>query len=150
MTHLLEGVVQHGTGQRAKVLGKPIAGKTGTSSDYSDAWFVGYTPSLLTSVWVGFDNKTSLGKDETGARAALPIWITFMDQALREIPNETFKPPEGITMMKVDIETGLPCDGDSKDTVMEAFIDGTVPEKEETRNDLVREPAKLDPHQRME
>jgi penicillin-binding protein 1A len=150
MTHLLEGVVQHGTGQRAKVLGKPIAGKTGTSSDYSDAWFIGYTPSLLTSVWVGFDDKTSLGKDETGARAALPIWVSFMDQALRETPIETFKPPEGITMMKVNIETGLPREGDSKDTVMEAFVDGTVPEKEETGNDLLREPAKLDPHQRIE
>jgi len=79
MTHLLEGVVQHGTGQRAKALGRPVAGKTGTSSDYSDAWFVGYTPSLLAGVWVGFDDRTSLGKNETGARAALPfgflLWI---------------------------------------------------------------------------
>jgi penicillin-binding protein 1A len=150
MTHLLEGVVQHGTGQRAKVLGKPIAGKTGTSSDYSDAWFVGYTSSLLACVWVGFDDKTSLGKDETGARAALPIWISFMDQALRETSTETFKPPEGITMMKVNIETGLPSEGDSKDTVMEAFVDGTVPEKEETGNDLLREPSRSDPHQRGE
>src|SRR5512136_1483521 len=89
MTHLLEGVVQHGTGQRAKVLGRAVAGKTGTSSDYSDAWFVGYTPSLLSGVWVGFDDKTSLGKNETGARAALPIWISFMDKALRNTPVET-------------------------------------------------------------
>ena len=93
MTHLLEGVVQHGTGQRAKVLGRPIAGKTGTSSDYADAWFVGYTPSLLTTVWVGFDDKTSLGNSETGARAALPIWISYMEQALRNTPVETFKVP---------------------------------------------------------
>ncbi|MDO9350565.1 MAG: PBP1A family penicillin-binding protein, partial [Deltaproteobacteria bacterium] len=76
ITHLLEGVVQHGTGQRAKVLGRPVAGKTGTSSDYADAWFIGYTPSLLAGVWVGFDDKTSLGKNETGSRAALPIWIS--------------------------------------------------------------------------
>jgi penicillin-binding protein 1A len=150
MTHLLEGVVQHGTGQRAKVLGKPIAGKTGTSSDYADAWFIGYTPSLLTSVWVGFDDETSLGKDETGARAALPIWISFMDQALRDTPVETFKPPEGITMMKVDIETGLPSEGDSKETIMEAFVDGTVPKKEETEGDLLREPSRLNPYQRTE
>ena len=93
MTHLLEGVVQHGTGQRAKALGRPIAGKTGTSSDYSDAWFIGYTPSLLTGVWVGFDDKTSLGKNETGSRAALPIWNSFMAQALKNIPFETFTPP---------------------------------------------------------
>ena len=127
MTHLLEGVVQHGTGQRAKVLGRPIAGKTGTSSDYADAWFVGYTPSVLTAVWVGFDDKTSLGNGETGARAALPIWISFMDRALRGTPVETFKPPEGITMMKVDIETGLPSDGTSKENITEAFVDGTAP-----------------------
>ena len=130
MTHLLEGVVQHGTGQRAKVLGRPIAGKTGTSSDYADAWFIGYTPSFLTVVWVGFDDKTSLGKDETGARAALPIWISFMDQALRDTPVEIFKPPDGITLMKVDIETGLPSEEGSKETIMEAFVDGTLPGKQ--------------------
>ena len=131
MTHLLQGVVQHGTGQRAKVLGRPVAGKTGTSSDYSDAWFVGYTPSLLAGVWVGFDDKTSLGKNETGARAALPIWISFMDKALRNTPVETPKPPKGITLIKVNIETGLPTEGDSPDTIVEAFIDSSIPWKKE-------------------
>jgi penicillin-binding protein 1A len=130
MTHLLEGVVQHGTGQRAKVLGRPIAGKTGTSSDYADAWFIGYTPSLLPAVWVGFDDKTSLGNGESGARAALPIWISFMDQIMRDTPVENFNPPDGITLMKVDIETGLPSEEGSKETVMEAFVDGTLPGKE--------------------
>jgi penicillin-binding protein 1A len=131
MTHLLQGVVQHGTGQRAKVLGRPIAGKTGTSSDYADAWFIGYTPSFLTTVWVGFDDKVSLGNNETGARAALPIWISFMDQALRNTPVETFKVPSGITMVKVNIETGLPINEDSKDAVIEAFVEGSVPEVKE-------------------
>ena len=131
MTHLLQGVVQHGTGQRAKVLGRPIAGKTGTSSDYSDAWFIGYTPSLLAGVWVGFDDKTSLGKNETGARAALPIWISFMDRALRNTPVETPKPPKGITLVKVNLETGLPSNGDSPDTIVEAFIDSSIPWKKE-------------------
>jgi penicillin-binding protein 1A len=127
MNHLLQGVVQHGTGQRAKALGRPTAGKTGTSSDYSDAWFVGYTPSLLTGVWVGFDDKTSLGNNETGARAALPIWISFMDQALKGTPVETFEPPKGIKLVRVNIETGLPSDGDSPETITEAFIDMTIP-----------------------
>jgi penicillin-binding protein 1A len=127
MTHLLQGVVQHGTGQRAKVLGRPIAGKTGTSSDYSDAWFIGYTPSLLTGVWVGFDDKTSLGKNETGSRAALPIWISFMDQGLKNTPIETLNPPKGITLIKVNIETGLPSDGGSQETILEAFVDGSIP-----------------------
>ncbi|NWG04379.1 MAG: PBP1A family penicillin-binding protein [Syntrophaceae bacterium] len=131
MTHLLQGVVQHGTGQRAKVLGRPLAGKTGTSSDYADAWFVGYTPSLLTSVWVGFDDKTSLGVNETGARAALPIWISFMGQALQELPIETFIPPEGIKFIKVNIETGLPSDGDPSETILEAFLDHTIPSDKE-------------------
>jgi penicillin-binding protein 1A len=130
MTHLLEGVVQHGTGQRAKVLGRPVAGKTGTSSDYSDAWFVGYTPSLLSGVWVGFDDKTSLGKNETGSRAALPIWISFMNQALKNTPVETAKPPSGIKFVRVNIETGLPSDGDSSGTILEAFIDSSIPRPE--------------------
>jgi penicillin-binding protein 1A len=127
MTHLLEGVVQHGTGQRAKVLGRPIAGKTGTSSDYADAWFIGYTPSLLTSVWVGFDDKTSLGKDETGARAALPIWISFMSKALADTPSENFKVPSGIVLKKVNIETGLLSKEESQETILEAFMEGTLP-----------------------
>jgi penicillin-binding protein 1A len=131
MTHLLQGVVQHGTGQRAKSLGRPIAGKTGTSSDYTDAWFVGYTPSLLTTVWVGFDDRASLGKDETGARAALPIWNSFMDQALRNTPIQPFKVPPGITTTKVNIETGLPTHEDSKETITEAFVEGSVPETKE-------------------
>jgi len=138
MTHLLQGVVQHGTGQRVKVLGRPIAGKTGTSSDYADAWFIGYTPSLLTTVWVGFDDKTSLGEKETGARAALPIWISFMDQALRNTPIEAFKVPPGITKVKVNIETGLPVNEDSKETIIEAFIEGSVPEVKE---DQEKEPS---------
>jgi penicillin-binding protein 1A len=132
MTHLLQGVVQHGTGQRAKVLGRPVAGKTGTSSDYSDAWFIGYTPSLLTGVWVGFDDKTSLGEKETGARAALPIWISFMEMALRNTPIETFVPPKGISLIKVNVQTGLPDDEDSPETIIEAFVDSSVPwEKED-------------------
>jgi penicillin-binding protein 1A len=147
MTHLLEGVVQHGTGQRAKVLGRPIAGKTGTSSDYADAWFIGYTPSILTAVWVGFDDKTSLGKDETGARAALPIWISFMSKALADTPSESFKVPPGITLRKVNIETGLPSDGDSPETIIEAFIEGTQPAEKEDRKK--EEPSSSTPVKEM-
>jgi penicillin-binding protein 1A len=131
ITHLLEGVVQHGTGQRAKALGRPVAGKTGTSSDYADAWFIGYTPSLLAGVWVGFDDKTSLGNSETGSRAALPIWISFMDQALKDVPSEPFRVPDKIVLMKVDLETGVPADGSSPQTILEAFIEGTAPKKKE-------------------
>ncbi len=131
ITHLLEGVVQHGTGQRAKVLGRPVAGKTGTSSDYADAWFIGYTPSLLAGVWVGFDDKTSLGKNETGSRAALPIWISFMDKALRDAPAEPFRVPEKIVLLRVNLETGTPADGSSPQTILEAFVEGTFPKGKE-------------------
>jgi penicillin-binding protein 1A len=127
MTHLLEGVIQHGTGQKAKTLGRPVAGKTGTSSDYGDAWFIGYTPSVLASVWVGFDDKASLGKDETGARAALPIWLYFMNDALKDMPIEHFSVPDGIILKRVSLETGLPTSDDSQETIIEAFLDGTVP-----------------------
>jgi penicillin-binding protein 1A len=133
MTHLLQGVVQHGTGQRAKVLGRPVAGKTGTSSDYSDAWFIGYSASLITGVWVGFDDKTSLGVNESGARAALPIWISFMGQALRNIPIEPPKPPKGIIFVKVNLETGLPSDKDSPETILEGFIDSSIPWENDSR-----------------
>ena len=129
ITHLLEGVVQHGTGQRAKILGRPIAGKTGTSSDYADAWFIGYTPSILAGVWVGFDDKTSLGKNETGARAALPIWISFMEQALKNTPIESFRAPEKIVLVRVNLETGVPTDSPSPQTILEAFIEGTSPKE---------------------
>jgi penicillin-binding protein 1A len=131
ITHLLQGVVQHGTGQRAKVLGRPIAGKTGTSSDYADAWFIGYTPSILAGVWVGFDDKTSLGRHETGSRASLPIWISFMDQALRNTPIEPFRAPEKIVLIKVNLETGTPADGSSPETILEAFAEGSFPKEKE-------------------
>jgi penicillin-binding protein 1A len=131
ITHLLEGVVQHGTAQRAKSLGRPLAGKTGTSSDNGDAWFVGYSPSLLAGVWVGFDDKTSLGKNETGAQAALPIWMSFMAQGLRDTPKENFKVPAGISLVPVNIETGLPGSGSPQETILEAFDNTVAKPKEE-------------------
>ncbi len=91
MTAMLEEVIQFGTGIQAKALGRPAAGKTGTTQDYTDAWFVGYTPQLTAGVWVGFDDKQiSLGKKETGARAALPIWIEFMQGATAALPPVDF------------------------------------------------------------
>jgi len=91
MVAMLEEVVQFGTAVRAKDLGRPVAGKTGTTNDFTDAWFIGFTPSLTAGVWVGFDDKqTSLGKKETGARAALPIWIEFMKTVLDAKPIEDF------------------------------------------------------------
>src|SRR5262250_523348 len=91
MTAMLEEVIQFGTGVQAKTLGRPTAGKTGTTQDYTDAWFVGFTPQITAGVWVGFDDKqVSLGKKETGARAALPIWLEFMQGAVATMPTMDF------------------------------------------------------------
>jgi penicillin-binding protein 1A len=90
MVQLLRGVVEFGTAQQAKILKQPVAGKTGTTNDFTDAWFIGFTPKLTCGVWVGFDQKKTLGKAETGARAALPIWIDFMQRVLVNAPVEGF------------------------------------------------------------
>jgi penicillin-binding protein 1A len=127
MTSLLEGVVQHGTGWRAKALGRPCAGKTGTTNEYSDAWFVGYTPDLITGVWVGFDEKKPLGRFETGSRAASPIWLSFMQQALAGRSVKNFSIPEGIVFAKIDPQTGLLASPGAKEAVFECFKEGTQP-----------------------
>jgi penicillin-binding protein 1A len=95
LTHMLQGVVEQGTAVAARVLERPLAGKTGTTNDFSNAWFVGYTPSIVAGVWVGHDRPRSLGTEETGARAALPIWVSVMRAALRGRPVEAFPPPPG-------------------------------------------------------
>jgi penicillin-binding protein 1A len=97
ITNVLQDAVAHGTGRRASGLGRPTAGKTGTTNDQNDAWFVGYTPQLLAAVWVGFDVKRSLGKRETGGRVAAPIWKSFMEVATKDAPVVDFERPPGVT-----------------------------------------------------
>ena len=102
MTDILKGVIEEGTGRRARKLGRPAAGKTGTSNDLKDAWFIGYTPSILTGVWVGYDDDDiTLGGDETGGHAACPIWLYFMEEYLRDQPIEKFPVPEDIVFARV-------------------------------------------------
>lgn len=127
MTSLLESVVKNGTGWRAKALNRPVAGKTGTTNDLFDAWFVGYTPRYITGTWVGYDDEQSLGKGETGSRAAAPIWLGFMKKALADKPVRTFQVPEGVVFSKVDAETGLLAIPESEKTIFECFKEGTVP-----------------------
>ncbi len=107
ITNMMEDVVQKGTGVAAKSLGRPIAGKTGTTNEFINAWFIGGTPNLVAGVFVGFDDRRSLGETESGAHAALPIWINFMREALKPLPVVPFAIPEGITFVKVDPSTGL-------------------------------------------
>jgi penicillin-binding protein 1A len=126
-SHLLQGVVQSGTGWRVKALGRPVAGKTGTTNDLRDAWFIGYTPSLVAAVWVGFDDFRPLGRLETGSRAASPIFLYFMEKALESKPVETFTSPEGVVFVRIDPETGRPAPAGSKTSVFESYLEGTEP-----------------------
>jgi len=127
MTHLLEGVVKYGTGWRVKALNRPVAGKTGTTNNLFDAWFMGYTPEYITGTWVGFDDEAPLGKSETGSRAASPIWLGFMKRVLEDKPPKIFEVPEGIVFTKIDAETGLLPIPESKETVFVSFKEGTEP-----------------------
>ncbi len=125
MTSLLQSVVQHGTGWRARALGRPVAGKTGTTDQYLDAWFVGYTPELVTGVWVGIDDEEPLGENETGARAASPIWVSFMSKATKGTPTKDFPVPQGIELMKIDPKTGQISSG--QEAILECFKEDSIP-----------------------
>jgi penicillin-binding protein 1A len=127
MTNLLEGVVQNGTGWRVKALGRPAAGKTGTTNNLFDAWFMGYTPEYITGVWAGLDEEGPLGKGETGSRAASPIWLGFMKRVLEGKPVKVFQVPEGVVFTKIDADTGLLPIAESKHTAFVCFKEGTVP-----------------------
>lgn len=106
VTDMLEAVIQEGTGQKARILPRPIAGKTGTTNDYKDALFVGYSPSIAAGVWVGNDDGTTLGHEETGSRAALPIWILFMQKALDQKGQQYFDIPDGVRQIYIHPQTG--------------------------------------------
>ena len=126
VTSLLQSVVQNGTGRRARALGRPLAGKTGTTNDSRDAWFIGFSPDLLAGVWVGFDTNRALGPRETGGRAALPIWMAFMAAALEGRPIVDFPEPSGLAYVHVDPETGLRA-VPGGEAVREVFVAGSEP-----------------------
>jgi penicillin-binding protein 1A len=127
MTHMLEGVVKYGTAFRIKALNRPVAGKTGTTNNLFDAWFIGYSPQYITGTWVGFDDEAPLGKGETGSRAASPIWLGFMQRILADKPLKVFEVPEGVVFTKIDAETGLLPIPESKETAFVCFKEGTEP-----------------------
>lgn len=137
ITNLLEGVVKNGTGWRIRALKRPAAGKTGTTNNLFDAWFVGYTPRYITGTWVGFDEGGSLGEAETGSRAASPIWLAFMQKTLADKPVQVFQVPEGVVFSKIDAETGLLPIAESKKTIFECFKEGTVPTEYTKKPDTV-------------
>ncbi|RZB30200.1 MAG: penicillin-binding protein 1A [Desulfobacteraceae bacterium Eth-SRB1] len=143
MTSLLESVVKEGTGRRVRALNRPVAGKTGTTNNLNDAWFIGYTPGYITGVWVGFDNEISLGKSETGSRAASPIWLGFMKEILKDKPVRVFNVPEGVVFSKIDAETGLLPIPESKKTIFECFKEGTVPTEYSIKTDSITRPEQF-------
>ncbi|MGE5842784.1 MAG: penicillin-binding protein 1A, partial [Deltaproteobacteria bacterium] len=127
MTDLLKAVISEGTGWRSKSLKRPAAGKTGTTNDLRDAWFVGYTPHLVAGVWVGYDDRNPMNQGETGSRAANPIWLYFMAEAVKNRPSEDFPVPPGVVMEKIDPKTGLLAGPHSGKPLLQAFKAGQEP-----------------------
>lgn len=135
MCSLLKEVVQHGTGWRAKVLRRPVAGKTGTTNDEQDAWYMGFSPYLLTGVFVGFDQLTPMGKWETGSRAASPIWVAYRNKVEKDYPYTDFPQPDGVVMAKIDAASGLLAGPGSEKSFFLPFKEGTQPTKTATGSD---------------
>jgi penicillin-binding protein 1A len=125
---MMMDVVRRGTGVRAMQLGRrDLAGKTGTTNEQRDAWFSGYNDHLVTSVWVGFDNHEPLGRRELGGRAALPVWMQYMGEALEGLEDKPPAMPEGLAQARIDPETGLLARAGDPESIMEVFQAGRLP-----------------------
>ena len=127
MTSIMEGVVTRGTAPVVKELGVPVAGKTGTTNEEKDAWFVGYTPDLVTGVYIGYDTPKPMGKGNTGGGLAAPIFTNFMKDVLAEKPQADFRVPRGIKLIPINRKTGLLAKAGANGVIMEAFKPGTAP-----------------------
>jgi penicillin-binding protein 1A len=147
MVSILQGVVERGTATRLRELQRPLAGKTGTTNDSADGWFIGFTPDLALGVFVGFDAPATLGQQEQGASVAVPIFKQFMEQALKEAPSIPFRIPPGVRLVRVNAETGLPARPGDRDVILEAFRPGSepVPGRETVVLDGSQAPAGLAP-----
>ncbi|MBT5186845.1 MAG: penicillin-binding protein, partial [Kordiimonadaceae bacterium] len=144
---MLEGVVQRGTGVRIRALRRPLAGKTGTTDESFDTWFVGFSPDLVVGVFVGFDAPRSLGNGEEGSSVAVPIFRDFMADALKDENTTPFRIPEGVRLVRVDPVTGQLAQTGAKNTILEAFRQGSFPNKDnqvlDGLNSLVQTKTKL-------
>jgi penicillin-binding protein 1A len=128
MTSILEGVIQRGTATSLKKLERPLAGKTGTTNEEKDAWFIGYSPDLVVGVFVGYDTPTPMGKGNTGGKVAAPIFGDFMQQALADQPAAPFRIPPGLKLARVNLRTGLRAAAEDPQSIMEAFKPGEEPD----------------------
>ncbi len=147
MCDMLQAVVREGTGAALAKLGRTFAGKTGTTNEYSDAWFIGFSPEITTGVWVGNDENTVLGHGETGGTTALPIWGDFMKVAAAAFPNREFEAPADIEFRRVDKVSGLLADANTQDAYFQPFRAGTAPERtfsEQTVEKKTRQAARDD------
>ncbi|MBN2372831.1 PBP1A family penicillin-binding protein [bacterium] len=127
MTCILQGAVENGTGRAARDAGAIVAGKTGTTNDFTDAWFIGYSPHIVAGVWAGFDQKISIGPNETGSRAACPIWTYFMKGYLSDKPVKGFKKPDDVLFVPIDPDNGLRVTKSFSNSIIEVFKKGTEP-----------------------
>ena len=133
MTNMLKGVILHGTGRSAKNLSSFLGGKTGTTNNYIDAWFIGFSSNLVAGVWTGFDDNKTLGMGETGSKAALPIWKQFMAGGLKKYGERDFALPQGIINVAINKKTGRPAISDQSNTFIETFVEGYGPSEEEEK-----------------
>jgi penicillin-binding protein 1A len=129
---MLEGVVERGTATAARAIGKPLAGKTGTTNDHRDAWFIGFTPDLAVGVFIGHDQPRPLGPRATGGSVALPVFVDFMQAALEEVPAVPFRVPSGVRLVRVDAESGRLPGAGTRVAILEAYLPGTEPTSSET------------------
>lgn len=127
LVSIMEGVVQRGTAARLRSLGRPLAGKTGTTNESRDTWFIGFSPNLVVGVFAGFDNPRSLGRKETGSSVAVPIFKSFMKEALADKPPTPFRRPPGIRNIRINAETGVRARPGDKKVIWESFLSGTEP-----------------------
>jgi penicillin-binding protein 1A len=132
-----EGVVQRGTATSVAELGFPLGGKTGTTNDYKDAWFIGFSPDLVVGVWVGFDTPRNMGEGETGGRIAAPIFRDFMREALEGVPPAPFRIPAGVRLVRIDAQTGQLATAETQTAILEAFRPGTEPTREQGASPFV-------------
>jgi penicillin-binding protein 1A len=146
MTDIMTDVINRGTARAARSLGrKDVAGKTGTTSDRRDAWFVGFNADVVAATWIGFDQERSLGDHEEGGRTALPMWIYFMQEALRDRPEHRLPEPPGVVRMWVNRSTGYPTTAGSRDALFEVFLEGHVPDSNAPAEGLDIDGESVDP-----
>ncbi len=133
MTNLLRGVIQNGSGRKAKSVSNFIGGKTGTTSKYVDAWFIGFSQNIVTGVWTGFDDNKTMGWGESGSKSALPIWANYMQESIKKFGEADFKTPTGIVNVYIDKDTGKPVEAGERGAFLESFVQGTEPGNSEIK-----------------